>query len=261
MSFSKRFLIKFMYLGFRYHGVQKQSNLISIQSQLEVILDSSLNSSKYKMRFSSRTDAKVSSLESYVLLMFENENSEEVSASKLNLIFANLPADIKVLNIELVESDFSLQKHIISKTYHYTFSFGGAGNHPFLAPHTTHILENLDSELMKVGAKKFIGLHDFSNYAYRPKSTALVKRTIISAEIVLVESQFYYGTKEVFVFKVNSNGFLRGQMRLMMGALFRLGLHEITLSQFEQSLLVKDDKFIKWLVPATGLLLVNTKLK
>lgn len=257
MKYSKRFLIKFMYLGFRYHGIQKQTSLMSIQSQFEAILDSLVNGSKYKMRFSSRTDAKVSSLESYVLLMFENE----ISTGKLSVVFANLPADIKVLNIEVVDSDYSLQKNVLTKTYHYSFSFGGASNHPFLAPHVTHMRENLDIDLMIEGAKKFEGFHDFSNYAYRPKNTSLVNRSINSSEIELSSSQFYYGSKEVFIFKVNSSGFLRGQIRLMMGALFRLGLHEITLIQLEESLHVKDDKFVKWLAPASGLLLTSTKLK
>lgn len=261
MKYSKRFLIKFMYLGFRYHGIQKQTSLISIQSQFETILDSLVNGSKYKMRFSSRTDAKVSSLESYVLLMFENDSLSEITTSKLCTVFANLPADIKVLNIEVVNSDYSLQKNILTKTYHYSFSFGGVANHPFLAPHVTHIRENLDIELMIEGAKKFVGLHDFSNYAYRPKNTALVNRSINSSEIELASSHFYFGSKEVFIFKVNSTGFLRGQIRLMMGALFRLGLHEITLIQLEESLHIKDDKFVKWLAPAPGLLLTSTKLK
>ncbi|MBY0414923.1 MAG: hypothetical protein K2Q18_12200, partial [Bdellovibrionales bacterium] len=62
---SKRFLIKLSYLGFRFHGVQKQSNapnLLSVQGRLEKSLGQYFSTDSFSTRFSSRTDAMVSAL-------------------------------------------------------------------------------------------------------------------------------------------------------------------------------------------------------
>ncbi len=253
---SKRFLVKLMYLGFRYHGVQKQPNFNTIQAQFEKSIENVFGSTPFKTRFSSRTDALVSSLESYVLIMSEKAFSLEALKKGLG----KLPADIKIVDIAIVDEKFSLQKNIVSKTYHYSFSCGDELMHPFVAPHMAHFIEKLDIQMMEKGAKLFIGEHNFKNYCYKPKSTWHFEREILSAELVPHQSLSVYAPKEAYIFKVTSKGFLRGQMRLMMGSLLRLGLHEMSLSELSDSLKAADDQFVKWLAPSSGLLLVNTQL-
>ncbi len=254
---SKRFLVKLMYLGFRYHGVQKQPNYNSIQGQFEKAIESILEKDQFKTRFSSRTDALVSSLESYALVMCENP----LELEKLKIAFLKLPADIKILDINAVESQFSLQKNILSKTYHYTFSCGEEIMHPFMAPHMAHFVEKLDISLMEKGAKLFLGTHNFKNYSYKAKETWQFEREILNVDLIKHHSLFVYAPPEAYIFQVTSKGFLRGQMRLMMGSLLRLGLHEMTYLELERSLESSDDAFVKWLAPSSGLLLVNTQLK
>jgi tRNA pseudouridine38-40 synthase len=256
---SKRYLIKIQYLGHRYHGVQKQNLFKSIQGVVEDSLAKTFSEVTFKTRFASRTDARVSAIETYFVLMFP----ESVDCKKIQEAMAMyIPADLKILDIKAVDNKFTMLKAVEFKEYHYYFSSGGDKNHPFSAPFVTQIKEELDIELMKKGALAFVGTHNFINYCYRPKENTPKIRNIFSAKIVentIMSASFF--PEKSYVLKVKSASFMRGQMRLMMGALFRLGLGEMSLDELERSLNGQNSTFIKWQAPASGLILHSTQLK
>lgn len=255
---SKRFLIKLQYLGIRYRGVQKQPEHQSIQGKIEQVLVSHLKREDFKTRFSSRTDAMVSSLESFCLLMLEEDCDQELISKAL----AFLPPDIRILEIKEVAPNFAILPHVKEKEYHYYFSFNEESLHPFCAPYMTLIKEELNLEVMKKGAKLFEGTHNFINYAYKPKPGIDFLRSIDKCEIVEnTELAANFFPKNSYLLRVVGVGFMRGQVRLMMGALFRLGMGELSLHDLEKSLLEEDSSFIKWQAPASGLILHKTKLE
>ncbi len=250
---SKRFLIKLQYLGIRFHGVQKQLEHSSIQARVEKALGLNV-----KTRFSSRTDAMVSALENYCLVMFD----EAVEQKQLEELLSKLPPDIRALEIKEVPVHFTMLAHTKEKEYHYYFAFNEESLHPFCTPFMTLIREELNLEAMKKGAELFCGTHSFINYAYRPKPGTVFEREILKSEIVEnTELLANFFPKNTYCFKVKAQGFMRGQVRLMMGALFRLGMGEITLLALENSLKQEDPHFVKWLAPASGLVLQQTKLE
>ena len=254
---SKRFLIRLQFLGLRYHGVQKQANHQTIQGRLEQTLRTAFREEELNTHFSSRTDAMVSAEESFCLLMFNNPQSQNSVESALT----KLPPDILALEIRAVEDSFTLLQKTKVKTYRYFFSHGQTKPHVFAAPYMTILNEELDIELMKKGAKLFLGTHHFENYCHKPKEGTLFKRTIESARVI--ENTFLIANffpDQSFVFEVSSTGFMRGQVRLMMGSLFRLGKKEISLSELESSLKSYDSTFVKWMVPSSGLILHKTEL-
>lgn len=254
---SKRFLIRLQFLGLRYHGVQKQVNHQTIQGRLEGVLLAAFPEDELKTRFSSRTDAMVSAEETFCLLMFNNPQTKESVESALK----KLPPDILVLDIKAVEDNFTLLKKTKLKTYRYFFSHNQTKPHVFAAPFMTIMNEELDIELMKEGARLFSGTHSFENYCYKPKEGTIFTRTIHSARVVentFLTANFF--PSQSFVFEVASTGFMRGQVRLMMGSLFRLGKKEITLSELCSSLKSADPSFVKWMVPSSGLILHKTEL-
>lgn len=254
---SKRFLITLQFLGFRYHGVQKQTVHQSIQGRVERALNDYFPGVELSTRFSSRTDAMVSAEETYFLLMFKEPQMLSATAEAL----AKLPPDISILEVRAVEDDFTLLKKSKEKIYHYYFSYNQKKVHAFTAPFMTILNEELDIDLMREGAKLFLGTHYFENYCYKPKPDTNFERTIVSSEIkenTFLTANFF--PERSFVFEVSSAGFMRGQVRLMMGALFRLGKKEITLIDLEESLKSHRPNFIKWMVPSSGLILHKTKL-
>lgn len=254
---SKRFLIRLQYLGLRYHGVQKQVHHQTIQGRLEQTLKATFKEEELKTRFSSRTDAMVSAEESFCLLMFNNPQSVVSVESALT----KLPPDILAMEVKAVEDNFTLLKKTKVKTYRYFFSHNQQRPHVFAAPFMTVLNEELDIELMKEGAKLFLGTHYFENYCFKPKEGTSFKKTIESARVIentFLTANFF--PDQSFVFEVSSTGFMRGQVRLMMGSLFRLGKKEISLSELESSLKSFDPSFVKWMVPSSGLILHKTEL-
>lgn len=256
---SKRYLVKLQFLGFRYHGIQKQSHHQSIQGKIEDVLSKNFSHNSFKTRFASRTDALVSALETYFLLMFSLEEDQSLVKE---VLFGNFPADIKILEVTAVENHFTMIKASELKEYHYYFSFGGERNHPFSSAFITQISESLDIEKMKAAAHLFVGRHNFINYCYRPKELTPKERVIVSSEVLrndVMTATFF--PEHSYYFKVKAPSFMRGQVRIMMGTLIRVGLGEISLEDLSESLKKEDPSFIKFQAPAAGLVLYKTQLK
>lgn len=256
---SKRFLVRLSFLGFRYHGLQKQMQFMTIEERVEIELKKYFGEKAFRIRFSSRTDSLVSARGIYLLIMFQDleEELKDVEHS-LN----QLPNDIKVHSVKPVDNYYVLDHNIKEKEYHYYFTFNQEHFDPFSAPFFSNIKEDLNIEMMKKAANLFIGEHYFKNFSFRITPDSIIKRTITSAEIIentTIVGSFLPATS--FVFKVKSSGFLRGQIRAMMGALFLVGRGELSLEDLKG--LLSDSEGLKpqWRMPAAGLVLFETILK
>ena len=258
MKYSKNYLICLQFLGFRFSGWQKQKNAKTLHELLDKLLFYTLNHNNFKSLGVGRTDAKVSANTYYVQLFLNEVIDEQLFLEELN---QNLSADFKALSVKEVGLNFNILNATKRKEYHYYFSFGHK-NHPFAAPFITPILENLNIELMKKGAKLFEGEHYFDKYCTKPSPEKIVKRTIDSCEIVennILTANFFPETS--YVLKVKGKGFLRYQIRLMMATLFELGKKKITLQFIEDSLKEDNDKeFLPFIAPASGLQLYDVEL-
>jgi len=248
------YLIKIQYLGFRLHGWQRQPNLKTVEGLIRKTLKFVLPGEKIKILGSSRTDAMVSANESaFELFLFDNPL--ENLAVFLDLFNKNLPPDIRALTIENVDENFNIIQHPKKKQYLYLFSFGNK-NHPFCAPIMANFLEVLNLELMKEGAKIFEGVHLFKNYCVNPSPGTKLLRTI--SRCVLQENTMYTASffpEKSFVLIIEGEGFLRYQIRLMMGALVQLGKGELTLDDIKTSLLPGKEMQMNYIAPASGLIL------
>lgn len=252
------YLIQVQYLGFRYHGWQRQPGVKTVQEMIERTLKYVLNEKPFKILGASRTDAMVSANQaSFELFLEESENENEL----LKAFNYNLPSDIRAISIEEVDQKFNVIQHAKEKEYLYLFSFGEK-NHPFAAPFITHIREDLDIDLMKKGAELFLGEHNFQEYCYKPKEGTQFEREITCSEIIendIWTANFF--PEQSFVFRVKGIGFMRNQIRLMMGRLIKLGRGEITLNDIISSLEHPVDNPEYYIAPASGLMLHQMKFK
>ena len=121
--------------------------------------------------------------------------------------------------------------------------------------------DTLDIELMQKGAKLFEGTHYFHKYCTEPTEHTVFKRDIRSCVIEkndILTANFFPETS--YVLKVRGAGFLRYQIRLMMGVLVELGKHNIALDFIINSLKEDNDrKFLRHIVPGSGLQLYAVK--
>ena len=259
MKYQYSYIVAIQFLGFRFHGWQKQTNAKTLHDMVDKSLSFVFNHFNYKTLGAGRTDAKVSA-NHYIFQLFINESIEnEAFIKNLN---SNLPSDFKALSITPVTTNFNIIQHPKVKEYLYFFSFGEK-NHPFTAPLITGIDEALNIDLMKKGAKLFEGEHHFHKYCTQPSAQTIFKRTIDCCEIL--ENDIYtanFFPKQSYYLRVKGSGFLRYQIRLMMHALFDLGKENVSLKQIEQSLKEDNDKKpLKGIAPASGLQLYAITLK
>ena len=257
MKYSNSYLISIQYLGFRFHGWQKQKNVMSLHEMVDKTLGFVFKNKDFKTLGSSRTDSKVSA-NTYFFQLFTNELLEEKEF--LKSFNFNAPSDLKVLTLKNISKPFNIIQSSKLKEYHYYFSHG-TKNHPFSAALLVGFQDTLDIELMQKGAKLFEGTHYFHKYCTEPSENTVFKRDILSCVIeknTILTANFFPETS--YVLKVRGVGFLRYQIRLMMGVLVELGKHNISLDFIINSLKEDNDrKFLRTIAPGSGLQLYDIK--
>ena len=252
----KRFyyVIKIQFLGYRFHGWQKQTNSKTIHLMIDRTLKFVLGEQSFKSLGAGRTDAMVSANEAAFELFLEEKSLPNLD-SFLNIFNHNLPQDIRTLSIKEVDSSFNIIKDSKQKEYHYVFAHGGKF-HPFCAPILTTILESLDINLMIKGSRLFEGNHNFKTYCYKPKNNGIYQRELIYCQ--LMENKVYranFFPDKSYLLKVIGKGFGRHQIRLMMGALIKLGKGEIDIDFIKKSLFKNSKEVMDYIAPASGLIL------
>ena len=253
------YIINLQYLGFRFSGWQKQPQQKTIEGMLSKTLKFILPGTNFKILGAGRTDAKVSALDASFELFLDKTPILDFMAF-LELFNRNLPADIRAIGIRSVDESYNIIKDPKSKEYVYLFSFGEK-NHPFSAPFIANILEDLDLESMKTAAKLFVGSHDFSTYTVKGQKNANKIRTIDVCEIrdnELLKANFF--PQKSYALHVKSKGFMRYQIRMMMGALIQLGKGELMINDIETSLTVDNTLQLTYVAPGSGLLLNTVEL-
>jgi tRNA pseudouridine38-40 synthase len=244
------YLLKVQYLGFRYHGWQVQPQVKTVQKMIERTLSFVFEHSDFKILGASRTDAMVSAEESAFELFVKKPLDTVDLMASLN---KSLPNDIRISAVSEVDAAFNILQDSKRKEYLYLFS-EGQKNHPFCAPFLVGIPCALNIPLMQEGAKLFEGIHHFQRYAYKPSEQTNFEREILLSEIVsndLYTANFF--PEKSYLFRVVGKGFLRYQIRLMMGVLFQVGKGEVDLDFVKDSLENPNKDTLKELAPASGL--------
>ena len=197
----------------------------------------------------------VSAEESAFELFLDHEPLEDLDEF-LKIFNKNLPQDIRALSIEEVDDKFNIIQHSKTKEYAYLFSVGDKF-HPFCAPFMANFQEDLDIEKMKKAAKLFEGKHNFRNYCVRVSEKSTFEREMLKSE--LIENTEYtanFFPEHSYIFHIHAAGFLRHQVRLMMGALVLVGRGELSLEDIAESLKPESSHLqMDYIAPASGLIL------
>ena len=250
------YLFHIQYLGFRYHGWQKQPGVKTIELMLEKTAQTVFKHSDFKILGAARTDSKVSANHSAFELFMNRDLTPEFLHKAFN---TNLPNDIRVMCVESVGPDFNIIQAPKTKEYLYLFSHGRK-QHPFSASLIYAFQENLDIDLMKQGAAVFEGMHNFVQYCTKPSPGTSLIRTVEKSDIKKnAEFEAGFFPQQTWCFRVQSKGFMRNQVRLMMGQLLRLGRGDIDLGDIRHSLTGKDKSPLPVIAPASGLILNRIK--
>lgn len=244
------YLVRIEFLGFRYHGWQKQEGLKTVHQMVDKTMKFVLGDSPFRTLGCGRTDAKVSA-EDYAFELFTTKTL--IPEQLVNRLNANLPADIRAKSAHEVDSQFNIIQHAKIKIYHYHFCFGEKP-HPFSAPQVQYFGKKLNISSMMNVVKELAGEHDFTAFTSKPGEETQLIRSLTSADIIHAEKQgSFMPTDNYYVFRVSSTGFLRYQVRLMMGALIEIGRGLLTIEELKALLSGEKTGQIKTVAPGSGL--------
>lgn len=241
-----RFLIKFSYDGSNYNGFQYQKGLPSIQESLEIALTKVNNNKKTNAVATGRTDKGVHALCQFAHADIDVNITEAKLKRALN---SNLPPDIHVIEAKIVSNDFHARYDVKSKEYKYYINTGEYN--PLERNYVFQYNYDLNVAAMQDAIKSFVGTHDFRAFVTENKEKENCIRTITSAIIKQREN------KIEITFK--GTGFLRYQVRNMVGILIRVGENKLSTEDVEKILESKDRRKSGKTAPSVGLYLTNVE--
>lgn len=239
-----RFLLKFSYDGTAYSGYQRQPNLLTIQECLENALTKINDGKKTTITSTGRTDKGVHALMQYGHADLNVNITEKKLKRAMN---SNLPPDIHVIETKVVSDEFHARYNVKSKEYKYYINIGEYDpierNYAFQYNYTLNI------DAMSEAIKVFKGTHDFRAFVTDNKEKENCIRTITNTTIEKQDSKI--------IITFEGNGFLRYQIRNMVGLLIKVGEDKISTKDVERILASKDRTTSGKTAPAEGLYLTR----
>ena len=237
-----RYFIKLAYNGTNYHGWQVQPNASSVQETLNKALSVLLNEEINTMG-AGRTDTGVHAKEMFAHFDFVPYLEIESIIHKLN---SYLPKDIVIYDIIPVHHVAHARFDAKKRTYHYYIS---TVKDVFSQEECWYYHQNLNVELMNQAAKTLINHTDFQCFSKVNTDVNTFNCTISEA----------YWTQEnnQLIFTISADRFLRNMVRAIVGTLVNVGLHKITLADFNSIIENKNRNEAGFSVPAHGLFLTK----
>jgi tRNA pseudouridine38-40 synthase len=235
------------YDGTRYSGWQEQKNARTIMGEIRKAAEQVLRCN-FEMQGAGRTDAGVHALGQVMHMKLPSpvQLSTEGIRSRLNDL---LPAEIVILNVERVPSNFHARHDAASRVYLYQIS---KRKQAFIKRYVWWIKEELDIPQMSEAASTLVGRHDFICFRASDPSRPH-ESTVVDIEAAAIETE-----DDIIQFRIAGSHFLWRMVRRIVGALVKVGTKEITLADFRHLLEGRyAEKFdvAAWTAPASGLFL------
>ena len=233
-----RLLLTIQYLGTRYAGWQAQSNAIAIQTVVEEVLTKIFHA-PIRIEGGGRTDSGVHALAQRAHFDVPFPIPPRGMIRGMNDL---LPHDIRILRIEEVAVDFHCRFDAKSKTYLYRICNDEVMD-VFKWETHAHVAQKLDIDRMRGAAQALIGMHDFKAFTVLEPEVSSTLRTIQSIEI-----------DESVAIRMTADGFLRNQVRRIVGSLIEIGRGKLDAEAIARSL-EPTFEAARWTAPAKGLVL------
>ncbi len=240
-----KYKIILQYDGGRYHGWQRQPReALTVQEAVEAALEK-VTGRETAVVASGRTDEGVHALGQTAHFETEKELAAERYTAAINYW---LPSDIRVISCENVDKEFDARKSAKRKTYEYRMYVSDIENP--LRRTRELCIKSADREKMDEAAKLFEGEHDFSAFMSSGSSAKTTVRTVYDAHV--------RAEGDSLIFSVTGNGFLYNMVRIMAGAIIRVGRGED--SEFIKTALETGNRsLVSDIAPPYALYLTNVE--
>ncbi|MCK9337556.1 MAG: tRNA pseudouridine(38-40) synthase TruA [Arcobacteraceae bacterium] len=233
------------YNGAKFYGSQLQPKYETVASFLYDGLKK-INIESTTIHFSGRTDKGVHA--TYQVINFEIPDIWEDRLPHFQSILSRtLPNSIKILSLKQVDNEFHARYSAKKRVYRYLLSTNPTT--PFNDDFVTYY-PCIDILSIKSAIKELIGTYDFEFFAKGNPQIKTTIRTMYDARI--------YEYNGMYVFKFEANGFLRSQIRVMVGFLLAISDKKLTIEDLKLQLQKKVLVFNKP-APCNGLYLAKVK--
>jgi tRNA pseudouridine38-40 synthase len=240
-----RFFLYFSYNGTAYHGWQIQPNGISVQEVLTTTLNTLLRTN-IELIGAGRTDTGVHAKLMVAHFDLENDLLPEFDfVTKLNSF---LPNDIAVYKIVKVRPDAHARFDAISRRYEYHIV---TEKNVFKNGLAARIYDGLDFEAMNAAAETLKDYEDFTSFSKLHTNAKTNNCVITHAKWVQQGDEW--------VFSIQADRFLRDMVRAIVGTLFQVGRHKMTVDEFRTVIENRNRCKAGASVQAHGLYLVDIK--
>lgn len=230
------------YDGTNYFGYQDQEGYNSIEKELYKAFYLWLKKD-VKLISSGRTDKGVHALRQKVNVKLDINIKPNDFKRAINSF---LPSDIYVVDVNIVDDNFHARFSCKKKEYRYYITDKySVFNNKYMAYYY-----NIDYKKIKTALKLFLGQHDFFGFSGLDSDTK--KNTIRNIyKIKLKKLKNYY--EFIFI----GDGFLKYQIRKIMGTLIYIGLGKESIDIIDLIFKTKDTKLSRYLAPSCGLYLYD----
>jgi len=275
----KNILLTIEYDGSGFHGWQIQSQMRTVQGELQHALER-VTGVPVELTGSSRTDAGV-----HAWAAAANFHTESgIPTERIPFAANNMLSDIRIISAVEKPKSFNARFDATAKTYRYLCTAPAMDNNdigtgevsvtanpgeeaqPRIITYSSDIFqrnyryqlnENPDKCKMIEAAKHFVGTHDFNSFrTFSPDAPEDAHRTI--KELNIKETEIC-DTKEnpikELAITVTGNAFLYNMVRIIAGTLIEVGLGKRTADEMPAIIAAKDRRLAGHTAAAAGLYL------
>lgn len=232
------------YEGTHYYGFQLQANLPTIQGELEKAIWR-LTGEKVRVMAASRTDTGVHAEGQMVSFRTSSTLPERTFINGLNYY---LPRDIAIKAVYKISDSFDVRRDAYSREYSY-YILNSSTRSPLRGGFCYWVSESLDIGAMNQACQTLIGEHDFISFATSLEAGKTTTRRMYRAEIDK--------NGDLIILRLVANSFLPHQVRNTIGALVRVGLGKMTVSEFGNIIEARSPGLAGPTAPACGLFLMH----
>ena len=209
MAFRMKLVIA--YLGGPFHGWQRQRGQQTVQGEIEKALARLFGGSRIAVHGAGRTDAGVHAFGQVAHCDLPVEIPPEGLVRGLS---GFLPEGIRIRSAQRVGSTFHARRSAIAKLYTYRARWHRR-TLPWLDTRTVHLPAVAHPAAMATAALELLGTHDWASFSVPDLPVKSTIRTVYRVDLRHLRNGID--------FDVAGDGFLRYQVRRMVGALLEVG--------------------------------------
>jgi tRNA pseudouridine38-40 synthase len=235
----KRYFLELCYDGATFGGFQIQNNVDTIQGAVQAALKT-LYREDIELTGASRTDAGVHALQNF----FHFDTDTAITQKQVYNLNAILPNTIVIKAIYEVPATAHCRFDATTRSYIYKLH---TQKDPFLEGRSWYYPFPIDFNLLNQATQTLLNFTHYESFSKKNTSVNTFECSVSKA-LWQVEGANMY-------FYIDSNRFLRGMIRGLVGTLLQVGRGQITVEEWMDIVASNNEQRVDFSTPAYGLYL------